>query len=146
MDAKTQLDQAIAKYVRPDSFPLAVRMVEPGESLPERTKRPHQEFGHPVAVCHTFSIARRYGWQMAVGVEDINCPQALTAFGFKPEVNTFSCGEMCAGMFTESKEAGERTEPQYPKHYYRLFDEWGDKRFVSGCEPAVGQLWPAIDG
>lgn len=121
MDAKTQLDQAISKYVRPDSFPLAVRMVKTGEALPERTKRPHQEFGHPVAVCQTFSIARRYGWQMAVGVEDINCPLALTAFGFKPEVGAFSCGEMCAGMFTESKEAGERTEADVPKFSFQEY-------------------------
>ncbi|MDH3890353.1 MAG: DUF169 domain-containing protein [candidate division Zixibacteria bacterium] len=121
MDAKTQLDQAISRHVRPDSYPLAVRMVKPGETLPERTKRPRQEFGHPVAVCQTFSIARRYGWQMAVGVEDINCPLALTAFGFKPEVDAFTCGEMCSGMFTESKEAGQRTEADVPKFNFQQY-------------------------
>jgi uncharacterized protein (DUF169 family) len=114
-----KLDQAVTRHVRPGCFPLAVRMVKQGESLPDRTKRPHKEFGHTVALCQTFSLARRYGWQMAVGAEDIGCPLALTAFGFKPETETFSCGEMCAGMFTETKEAGARTEADVPKFSFQ---------------------------
>jgi len=121
MDIKTRLDEAIGKHVRPDSFPLAVRLVKEGEQLPERTKRPREEFGNPVAVCQTFSIARRYGWQLAVGVEDINCPLALTAFGFKPMTEAFSCGDMCAGMYTGSREAGARTEAELPKFSFHEY-------------------------
>jgi uncharacterized protein (DUF169 family) len=110
-----KLDEALAKYVRPDSFPLAIRMVKESETLSERTRRPLKDMQTEVAVCQTFSIARRYGWQMAVGAEDISCPLALTAFGFKEELETFSCGEMCAGMFTETRQAGARTESQVPK-------------------------------
>ncbi len=122
MESMRKLDEAIGKHVRPDSFPLAVRMVGKEEPLPERIKRPREEFGNPVAVCQTFSIARRYGWQLAVGREDINCPLALTAFGFKPVTETFSCGEMCAGMFTATKEAGARTEADVPKFSFEEFD------------------------
>ena len=92
-----QLSESLTKHLRPQSSPLAIRMVAPGEALPDRTKRPRKEFGHEIAVCQTFSIARRYGWQIAVGADDVGCPLALTAFGFKPE---------------------------FPQHYYSLFDEW----------------------
>ena len=85
---RVALEDALNRHVRLTTFPLAVRMVRPGEALPERTKRPKKEFGHTVAVCQTFSIARRYGWQIAVGGEDIGCPLALTAFGFNPMTET----------------------------------------------------------
>ena len=117
-----KLDTALSQYVRPGSFPLAVRMVKEGEELSARTKRPNKDLNIQVAICQTFSMARRYGWQLAVGKEDINCPLALTAFGFNKEVETFSCGEMCAGMFTETRQAGSRTEATVPKfsfHEYR---------------------------
>ncbi|MBD3258707.1 hypothetical protein GF377_09765, partial [candidate division GN15 bacterium] len=74
-----------------------------------------------VAVCQTFSIARRYGWQMAVGAEDVGCPLALTAFGFKPETKNFSCGAMCGGMFTESDEVGAKTEAAVPRFNFQQY-------------------------
>jgi len=114
-DLLDRLDNALSRHVRPGTFPLAVRMVPPGEELPERTRRPKESMGTELAICQTFSMARRYGWQLAVGAEDIGCPLALTAFGFKPETGAFTCGEMCGGMFTESDEIGARTEAEVPR-------------------------------
>ena len=116
-----KLDEALAKYVRPGSFPLAIRFVRDGEDLSERTRRPKRDLDVQVAICQTFSMARRYGWQLAVGEEDINCPLALTTFGFKKETESFSCGEMCAGMFTETKSAGARTEAEVPRFSFREY-------------------------
>ena len=109
-----KLEQTINRHVRPATFPLAVRMVKESEPLPERTRRPKETFGHTVAICQIFSIARRYGWQLAVGEEDVGCPLALTAFGLKPATEPFRCGEMCGGMYTETNEAGARTEAELP--------------------------------
>ncbi len=116
-----KLDEALAQFVRPGSFPLAVRLVREGEILSERTKRPSRDLKTKVAVCQTFSMARKYGWQIAVGADDINCPLALTAFGFREETETFSCGEMCANMFTETLTAGARTEAEVPKFSFREY-------------------------
>ena len=115
---------ALAEHVRPGTFPLAVRMLGPTEPLPKETRRPNEIFSHKVAVCQTFSIARRYGWQLAVGSEDIGCPLALTAFGFKTEPASFTCGEMCGGMFTESNELGAKTEASVPKFSF------GEYRYI----------------
>lgn len=120
-DLLQQFEEALNRHVRPGSFALAVRMVRDGEPLPERTRRPRKDFGHTVAICQMFSIARRYGWQLAVGEEDVGCPLALTAFGFKPMTESFACGEMCGGMFTQSNEIGARTESQVPKFTFREY-------------------------
>jgi uncharacterized protein (DUF169 family) len=117
----TNLDAALAKYVRPGSFPLAVRFLKDGDEFSERTRRPRRDLDIQVAICQTFSMARRYGWQIAVGAEDINCPLALTAFGFKKETESYSCGEMCAGMFTATKSAGTRTEAEVPRFNFQQY-------------------------
>jgi uncharacterized protein (DUF169 family) len=117
----SSLEEALSRHLRPGTFPLAVRMVGRNEGLPAKTRRPKQDFGHTVAICQTFSIARRYGWQIAVGAEDIGCPLALTAFGFMPMTNGFRCGEMCGGMFTESDHVGARTEAAVPKFEFQTY-------------------------
>lgn len=114
-------DEALAKYVRPGSFPLAIRMVKDGKDISERTRRPFRDMNIKVAICQTFSLARRYGWQLAVGEEDINCPLALTAFGMKKELDIYSCGAMCAGMFTETRQAGAKTEALVPRFSFKEY-------------------------
>ncbi len=133
-----KLDEALAKYVRPGSFPLAIRFVRDGEELSERTRRPKRDLDVQVAICQTFSMARRYGWQLAVGEEDINCPLALTAFGFKKETESFSCGEMCAGMFTETKSAGARTEAEVPRFSF------GEFRYILTAPLARADFQPHV--
>jgi uncharacterized protein (DUF169 family) len=65
----TALAEALTEYVRPASFPVAVRMVREGEALPERLKRPRQDLQIRVATCQAIAMARRYGWVLAVGNE-----------------------------------------------------------------------------
>jgi uncharacterized protein (DUF169 family) len=120
-DILKKFDDAVSHYIKPSTSPIAVRMVKAGEKLPEKTRRPKAAFGHGVAVCQTFSIARRYGWQVAVGEEDVNCPLALTAFGLKPETEAFRCGEMCGGMYTATNEAGAKTEKELPKFNFNEY-------------------------
>lgn len=133
-----KLDEALARYVRPGSFPLAIRFLKEGEEFSERTRRPKRDINIQVAVCQTFSMARRYGWQIAVGEEDINCPLALTAFGFKKETETFSCGEMCAGMFTATRSAGARTEAEVPRFSFREY------RFILTAPLARADFQPHV--
>ena len=114
MDVK-EFNAALERHVRLDAFPLAIRMVAEGEELPPRTRVPTQAWGKQVAICQGLAIARRYGWTVAVGREDVNCPPAKLAFGFEPEVPYYTDGLICAGMYTETAEAGARTEAEVAK-------------------------------
>lgn len=116
-----RLQAALTTYVRPTTFPLAIRMCKGDEELPPRLKRPLADLGIKSAICQAIGIARRYGWVMALGHEDISCPLALTAFGFKPLVEHFTSGCCCAGMYTETAEAGARTEAQLAKFSFREY-------------------------
>jgi uncharacterized protein (DUF169 family) len=109
---------ALTEHVRLDSFPVAVRMVEPGEQLPERVKRPAQNLKIKVATCQAITMARRYGWVVALGDEDISCPLAAVVFGFRRASEFYVKGQACAGMYTETEEAGMRAEEQVEKFSY----------------------------
>ena len=109
------VNEEIEKFVRPQTFPLAIRMAKPGEPLPDRVRRPAADMGIRVAICQSFSIARRYGWGLAVGRDDLSCPLAKTAFGFEAVLPYYAEGNLACGMYTETPEAGARTEAEVPK-------------------------------
>ena len=110
-----KFQDALTGHVRLGSFPVAVRMVKPGEPLPERVKRPGQDLQIRVATCQSIAMARRYGWVLALGEEDISCPLTAVAFGFRRPSEFYTRGQACAGMYTETEEAGMLSEEQVAK-------------------------------
>ena len=109
------LDRALQQYVRPQSFPVAVRQAAPGEAVPEKLKRPKRDLGIQVAICQTIALARRYGWGLAVGREDLSCPLAHVAFGYSPSLPFYEQGNLCVEMYTKDAAAGSRSEAAVPK-------------------------------
>lgn len=109
-----QVNTEIEQHVRPQTFPLGIRMLRPGEVLPDKVRTP-AEMGIKVAICQTFSIARRYGWALAVGRDDLSCPLAKTAFGFEPVLPYYAEGNLACGMYVGTPEAAARTEAEVPK-------------------------------
>lgn len=118
----TAFAAAIAKHIRPDTFPVAISMVKAGEPLPPRTKRPQQDMGIRVAICQAVAMARHQGWAIAVGRDDLSCPLAQVVFGFQPSVDYYEAGHACAGMYTETPEAGSITEAEVEKFDYGSYE------------------------
>lgn len=104
------LDEAISRYVRPDTFPLAIRMVPHGEALPEGVKVPSQSMGEQWIVCQSIGVARRYGWSIAVGRQDVICPLAAIAFGFRPANEAYQKGFVSVGMYCKDEAAASNLE------------------------------------
>ena len=112
----------IELHVRPQTFPLAIRMVPPGEGLPPKAKRPARDLGVRLATCQVLAMARRYGWTLAVTREDLNCVLTKTVFGFEEVVPYFTEGHCCLGMYTGTKEAGARTEAATHRFPFRRYE------------------------
>ncbi len=104
------LDEALGRYVRPDTFPLAIRMIQPGEALPERLKVPSKTMGEQWIVCQSIGVARRYGWGIAIGKEDIICPLAAIAFGFRKPNDEYLKGFASVGMYCKDESAATNME------------------------------------
>ncbi|MEX3711514.1 uncharacterized protein (DUF169 family) [Cytobacillus horneckiae] len=109
------LEDAIQKYVRPDSFALAIRVMKKNESLPPHIKQPHIDFAKTFSICQAITMARKYGWSLAMGAKDLSCPIAKVAFGFEEELDYYSAGNLTDGMYTKTCEAGAITEAAVPK-------------------------------
>lgn len=103
------------QHVRPETFPVGIRVVRPGEPLPDRVRRPLADMGIRVSICQGISMARRYGWSVAMGGEDLSCPIAQVAFGFEPAIAYYTEGNLAAGMYVEACGPGARTEAEVPK-------------------------------
>jgi uncharacterized protein (DUF169 family) len=104
------LDEAMNRYVRPDTFPLGIRMLRPGEVVPEGVRIPTRDVGEHWIVCQSIGIARRYGWSIAVGQEDVICPLASVSFGFRPANARYDAGEAALGMYCTDSEAAQALE------------------------------------
>jgi uncharacterized protein (DUF169 family) len=109
IDLKTAAEH-LQTYVRPQTFPVAIRMARAGEPLPERAKRPARDLGVRFANCQGISLVRRYGWTIALTPEDSSCGPGMLAMGFGPELPFSREGHLCQGMYTETAEAGARSE------------------------------------
>jgi uncharacterized protein (DUF169 family)/uroporphyrinogen-III decarboxylase len=114
IDVKTA-DKELQTYIRPQTFPVAIRMLKPGEPIPERAKRPARDFKKLSMSCQVIDMSRRYGWMIALTREDHICSLGITAIGFDKPLPIYNVGTLCEGMYTETKEAGQRSEAAIDK-------------------------------
>ncbi len=117
-----RLDEAITRYIRPETFPIAIRMLKAGESPPKRVKRPLRDLKVQIATCMGYTMARRYGWTLAISREDVSCPLSKVVYGFEEAVDYFSQGCTCAGMYTATPEAGAKTEAAVAKFSWNEYE------------------------
>jgi uncharacterized protein (DUF169 family) len=105
-----EVEQALNTYIRPLTFPLAIKMLKAEEEIPDRTRRPFQQMKKKVAICQGIGMARKLGWAVAMGKEDIQCSLGAAPFGLFKNIDYYNEGNLAAGMFTVSKEIGKSEE------------------------------------
>jgi MtaA/CmuA family methyltransferase len=109
MDVKTA-DRELQTYLRPQTFPVAIRMLRTGEPIPDKARRPARDFKKLSMNCQVIDMARRYGWTIALTREDHICSLGIAALGFEKPTHLHASGTLCEGIYTETKEAGRRSE------------------------------------
>jgi uncharacterized protein (DUF169 family) len=108
-------EQEIQIYIKPTTLPLAIKLLTSEQGIPEKTRRPQRDFKKRFSVCQAVGMSRRMGWTFALGNEDVSCPLSQVSLGFERELPFFKEGNLCEGMYTNTKEAGRRTEAAVPK-------------------------------
>lgn len=105
-----ELDKVLTTYIRPITFPLALKMLKSEQEIPDKTRRPFQQMKKKIAICQGIGMARKLGWTIAMGKEDMQCSLGAAPFGFFKNIDYFNEGNLAHGMFTATKEAGKREE------------------------------------
>ncbi len=74
----------IMNNLRLKTFPVGVKFIRNLEEIPEKARRPALFLKKKITVCQAVTLARNYGWHMALTKDDIICVPALLAFGMTP--------------------------------------------------------------
>ncbi len=114
MSEREELLRALQAYVRPITFPVAVKVGETGD-LPPKARRPQDLGQKRMAICQGIALARRVGWTFGFLEEDHACAPGMLAFGFKPDPDWVRNGELVYPLYAATPEAGAATQEKTPK-------------------------------
>jgi uncharacterized protein (DUF169 family) len=76
-----QWGKDLETYLKLKTYPIAVKMLEKEEDIPEGAIRPKKDRGYHLAQCQAFAMTRRQGMTIAMLKEDHWCWAPLMAYG-----------------------------------------------------------------
>jgi len=81
-----KIDGAISTYVKPQTFPLALKMLNGEDEIPQDANRPLRDYGASFTLCQALALGRRDGLTIVLDKDSQSCPIALVGLGFvRPE-------------------------------------------------------------
>jgi len=83
MEKWTQLGKKLREFINPDTFPVAVKILKDESQIPSSARRPLQDLKVTMAPCQGSAMARRYGWTVAFGPDDVGCGIAAHTYGWE---------------------------------------------------------------
>jgi uncharacterized protein (DUF169 family) len=83
-----QYGEDLERILRLRTSPIAVKMLETEEDIPEEAIRPKKDRGYHIAQCQAFALSRREKDTIAMLKEDNWCPGPLMAYGLveRPQI------------------------------------------------------------
>ncbi len=81
--------ESLEKMLRLKTFPIAVKLLEKEEDIPEVAKRPRRDYGYRLLTCQSFSESRRAGATIAQTKEEMWCFEAAMGYGFIEPIEYF---------------------------------------------------------
>jgi uncharacterized protein (DUF169 family) len=110
-----EYDEKLNRYLRLNTFPVAVRFLRSWEEMPERAKRPLKDMGNRFTTCQAIAMSRRFGWVLALGREDSSCVLGAMALGLEKRLPHYTEGNLCINLYTDNLKAGRLSEESVPR-------------------------------
>ena len=147
MDLK-KLNEGLTRYIKPLSYPIAIKMLSSNDEIPKLAKTALGTFGNADMLCKSVTAARRNGWVMAVRKEDNVCTSVMECFGFYPLAPAYLEGEYQVPIHKTNKEARAKGRQGYLKFEYGKYSAMliaplfrAQSIFKDGFEPDVIVLY-----
>lgn len=119
-DLKTyrEFGEKIEEYIRPSTFPLAIKLVKSDTEIPSEFKRPSRELNLQNFICQNFKLSRSYGWTVGITEKDINCKLARAIYGWDHMTEEVAqwMDLFSVGLYAENSEISKKIE----KHLFSL--------------------------
>jgi len=107
--------EELERRVRLRSFPLALKLLEKEEDIPEGAQRPLRDFGYHLSLCQSYQLSRREGMTIAMLAEDMWCFEPVVAYGLREPPEYFLEGHNRFPRDVKTLEAGAHYAHQLPK-------------------------------
>ena len=115
MNVYNEYGKRLENLIRPNSHPLAIRMLRSPDEVPEEALRPVRDFGKCMSTCQTFALSRRFGETVAQLFEDMWCPEPVIGFGLAEPPQYFYEGKTRYPDGVKSLEAGANWAREFPR-------------------------------
>jgi len=90
-------------------------MVSSTGEIPEKARMPKRDLETPMPVCQGIALARRHGWIITMGEEDISCPVGAVALGLLPAKAKFFDGSFAIPSYVKSQEVRAKIHQGIPR-------------------------------
>lgn len=109
-----EIDKVMSTYIRHQTSPLAIKMLESENEIPEGAKNPLKDFSVPFTLCQAIGLCRRENMTIVLDRESQSCPIASAGLGFmKPE--EYLSGKHLLAPLNQSVEARKKVAESMPR-------------------------------
>ncbi len=121
MVSLAEIDEAMAIYVKPQTYPLAIKMLHSEDEIPQNAKRPLKDYGACFALCQALALSRREGLTIVLDKQSQSCPIALVGLGFvRPD--EYLSGKYALAPANQPAQARMKAAEAMPRFQHGKFD------------------------
>jgi uncharacterized protein (DUF169 family) len=120
MTTLAEINETMSTYIKHQTYPLAIKMLDREDEIPQDAKRPLRDFGASFALCQAFALCRREGLTIVLDKESQSCPIPLVGLGFvKPD--EYLSGKYALAPANQPHKARIRVAEAMPRFVYGKF-------------------------
>ena len=108
------LSDELERRLRLKSFPVAVKLLEKEEDIPEGATRPMRDLGYHLLLCQGYVLSRREGMLVAMLKEDMWCFEPVVGYGLAEPPQYFLEGHNRFPKDVKTLEAGRNYASDFP--------------------------------
>jgi uncharacterized protein (DUF169 family) len=105
----------LEQRIRLQTLPLAIKVLEKENEIPEDAERPIRDLGCHIAVCQGFAKSRREGALVAMTKDDMWCPEGVIGYGLAEPPPYYFDGYHRFPQSVESPDAGSLWAKAFPR-------------------------------
>ncbi len=115
LDAYHEYGEELERRLRLKSFPLALKLLEREEDIPQEAQRPLRDFGYHLLLCQGFQLSRREGMTLAMLAGDMWCFEPVVGYGLGEPPEYFLEGHNRYPKDVATLEAGSHYAHEFPR-------------------------------
>ena len=117
-----EIEEGMSIFIKHQTHPLAVKMLRPGDEVPEGAKNPVRDFGVAFSLCQAMALSRKEGVTIVLDKSSQSCPIALAGLGLvRPE--EFLSGRFVLAPVNQSPEARKKMAGSLPRFPYGKYQQ-----------------------